>query len=99
MKQFDEHLTVSVLPTPSRDEMEIQIVAPGPGPGTRISVGSALQSASLSSRRLPVYPPLARSTRIQGAVVLDVGIGKDGSVVEAKLVSGHPLLARRPSRR
>jgi protein TonB len=42
---------------------------------------------------MPVYPALARQARIQGVVVLSVVIGKDGSVQELKLVSGHPLLA------
>jgi protein TonB len=42
---------------------------------------------------MPAYPPGAKAARIQGHVVLDVIIGKDGSVLEIKLVSGHPLLA------
>jgi protein TonB len=42
---------------------------------------------------MPVYPDLARSVRLQGHVVLAIVIGKDGSVEEIKLVSGHPLLA------
>ena len=93
VKQFDEHLTVSTLPTPSRDEVEVQIVAPGSEPGARISVGSAVQAANLTNKVLPIYPPLAKSVRLQGAVVLAIVIGKDGSVEEIKLVSGHPLLA------
>ena len=40
----------------------------------------------------PAYPPLARSARVQGPVVLDVVIGKDGSVTDIKAESGHPLL-------
>jgi len=40
----------------------------------------------------PVYPPMAKLTRIQGKVVLEVHIGKDGSVVEVKAKSGHPFL-------
>ena len=40
----------------------------------------------------PVYPPLAKQARIQGVVILEAVIGKDGSVNEIKVISGHPLL-------
>jgi protein TonB len=40
----------------------------------------------------PAYPPLARSARVQGQVVLDVVIGKDGAVKSIKAESGHPML-------
>jgi protein TonB len=40
----------------------------------------------------PAYPPLARQARIQGTVKLEGVIGKDGTVQELKVVSGHPLL-------
>jgi protein TonB len=41
----------------------------------------------------PSYPPLARQARIQGTVVLQAVIGKDGSIQGLKVVSGHPMLA------
>jgi len=40
----------------------------------------------------PIYPPLARQARIQGTVVLQAIIDKDGSVKNLQLVSGHPML-------
>ena len=40
----------------------------------------------------PVYPPIALSARIQGAVVMDIVVGIDGSVVDAKIVRSIPLL-------
>jgi protein TonB len=40
----------------------------------------------------PVYPPLAKQARIQGVVVLEAIIGKDGAVSEVKVITGHPLL-------
>ena len=40
----------------------------------------------------PVYPPLARQTRISGDVQLEVKIKPDGSVDSLEVVSGHPLL-------
>jgi periplasmic protein TonB len=41
----------------------------------------------------PNYPPLARQARIQGTVVLHAVIGKDGSIQNLTLISGHPMLA------
>jgi TonB family protein len=48
---------------------------------------------SLLRRIEPEYPEEARKQRIQGAVIVDVRIGRDGAVQDVKLVSGHPLLA------
>ncbi len=42
----------------------------------------------------PVYPPLAKQTRISGEVQLIVEVGKDGSVTAPVVVQGHPLLAQ-----
>ncbi len=39
-----------------------------------------------------MYPPLARAARIQGHVILDAVIDKEGNVSDIKLVSGHPML-------
>jgi protein TonB len=47
----------------------------------------------LVNRVAPIYPPLARQTRIQGTVVLDVIINKAGEVTKLNLISGHPMLA------
>jgi protein TonB len=40
----------------------------------------------------PVYPPLARATRTQGAVTLHATISRDGVIENLQLVGGHPLL-------
>ena len=42
---------------------------------------------------LPTYPPLARSARIQGVVVLQAMISKLGTIENLRLLSGHPMLA------
>jgi TonB family protein len=46
----------------------------------------------LVTKILPVYPPLARQAHVQGSVVLDADISKDGSVEALRAVSGHPML-------
>jgi len=40
----------------------------------------------------PQYPPLAKQAHIQGNVVLEVDISKDGVVEALRRISGHPLL-------
>jgi periplasmic protein TonB len=40
----------------------------------------------------PEYPPLARETHISGTVVVEAIIDERGNVVQARVVSGHPLL-------
>ena len=40
----------------------------------------------------PVYPPDARDARVQGVVILDVLIGVDGRVEQAKVLRSIPLL-------
>lgn len=42
----------------------------------------------------PVYPGLAKETRVQGRVSLMCIVGKDGAVEKIEVKSGHPLLIR-----
>jgi periplasmic protein TonB len=60
----------------------------------RITVGGNVQAAHLVNRVQPVYPPLARQTRISGTVKLHAIIGKNGAVEQLQVVSGHPLLVQ-----
>jgi len=59
----------------------------------RVRVSQGVSEGLLVHQVRPVYPPLARSARIQGAVVLQAVIGKDGAIQNLRLVSGHPMLA------
>jgi len=61
---------------------------------TRIKQGGATTAASLINRVTPVYPPLARQTRISGTVRLHAIIAKDGGVQQVEVISGHPLLVQ-----
>lgn len=40
----------------------------------------------------PVFPPIAKAARASGAVKVEVTIDETGKVVDARVVSGHPLL-------
>jgi len=59
---------------------------------TRIRVGGQVQQANLIRQPKPIYPPLAKQARIQGVVRFNAIIGKDGTIQNLQLISGHPLL-------
>ena len=65
----------------------------GPKPVTpkRIRVGANVQAVKLIRSVPPVYP-LAMQARIQGIVRFTATVVRDGRVVDATLISGHPLL-------
>lgn len=54
---------------------------------------SHMSEGDLVRKVLPIYPALARSARIQGTVVLQAMISKQGTIENLRLLSGHPLLA------
>jgi protein TonB len=68
------------------------VQAPKPVTPKQIRVGGNVQSAKLVNQPKPSYPPLARQARIQGVVKFNAVIGRDGSIQNLTLVSGHPLL-------
>ena len=60
----------------------------------RIRVGGQVQQANLINKVVPSYPPIAKSARIQGTVILHAVIAKDGTVQELTYVSGPTLLVQ-----
>jgi TonB family protein len=40
----------------------------------------------------PKYPPLAKTARVAGAVIVEVTVDEEGNVIAARVISGHPLL-------
>ena len=65
---------------------------PKPKQSGPLRVGGNVQAAKIINRVQPVYPPLARQTRISGTVRLHAIISKDGTIQQLEVVSGHPLL-------
>ncbi len=65
-----------------------------PKPPQRIRVGGNVQAANLIRKVVPTYPALAKQARIQGTVKFNAVIGKDGTIQNLQLVSGHPLLVQ-----
>lgn len=95
---FDEHLMVAVGGNDGSVHIFVAPPPPPPAPSSdqapsvRIVVGGNVQQAKLLVKVNPTYPPEAKAARIQGIVKLRAVIGKDGSVENLEVLSGHPLL-------
>ncbi len=61
--------------------------------GQAVKVSQGVSQGLLIKRVNPTYPPQAMSARIQGSVLLDAHIGKDGSITSVKALSGDAVLA------
>ena len=59
---------------------------------TRVRVGGNVMAANLIQQVKPVYPQDAQDAKIQGVVVLEADIGKDGRVFGVRVITGHPVL-------
>jgi len=59
----------------------------------RVRVSQGVSQGLLIRKVQPTYPPLARQARIQGQVVLQAEISKQGTIENLQLISGHPMLA------
>ena len=70
---------------------------PTPPPAVRplqrvVRVGGNVKAPHQTFSVDPAYPPLAREAHIWGTVVVDAVIDERGNVVQARVLSGHPLL-------
>jgi protein TonB len=57
-----------------------------------LSVSSGVMAGNLLDKTLPEYPAIARAARIQGTVVLQATIAKDGTIQNLRVISGPPML-------
>jgi periplasmic protein TonB len=67
---------------------------PPPPQVERLVVSRGVSEGHLVRRVEPEYPAIARQARIEGDVLLRAVIGRDGSIQNLSVVSGHPFLAR-----
>ncbi|MBL8191238.1 MAG: energy transducer TonB [Acidobacteria bacterium] len=58
----------------------------------KINVSGGVLQGSAIKKPAPAYPPIAKAARAAGAVQVQVTISEDGRVIDAQVVSGHPLL-------
>lgn len=98
LAQFDPHLGVLTMPADANSvTLRIGVGYPSnlaaeTATPTRIRVGGNVQQAKLVSQPRPVYPPDAKTAGVQGTVVLDAIIARDGTVEKLTVISGDPLL-------
>ena len=81
-----------LLPTEEAEGGGVQRASAVEPAGT-VELSPDAADGSLLHRVEPEYPEEARQQRIQGAVVLNVRIGRDGAIQDVKLVSGEAVLA------
>ena len=57
-----------------------------------VRVGGQIKPPTKLKDVQPVYPAIARSARVAGAVIIEATIGPDGKVIDATVVRSIPLL-------
>lgn len=60
----------------------------------RIRVSQGVVAGLVIHKVQPNYPQLAKTARVQGNVQLAALIGKDGTIQNLHVLSGHPLLTQ-----
>ncbi len=69
-----------------------QVAVPHVAAPQRIRVSSGVSRGNLVHQVQPTYPPIARTAHIQGQVLLEAEISKEGDVVNLHVISGPPML-------
>src|SRR6202162_619883 len=59
----------------------------------RVRVSTGVATGLLIKKVTPNYPQLAKQARIQGTVVLQAEISKDGTIQNLQLIRRHPVMA------
>lgn len=91
---------VHVKPGRANGSPEVMVLKPANGraiPVTRsgddaLRVGGNIHAPAKLKHIAPVYPPIARQSNVTGIVILEVRIGTDGHVEEARVLRSIPLL-------
>src|SRR5215472_979761 len=82
-----EILTRSESSTPDREALKVT------GP-RKLRISSGVAEANLIHKVAPVYPLEARAEHIQGDVVIQCMIDKQGNIARTHVFSGDPVLAK-----
>jgi len=65
---------------------------PPPPPSMPIRVGGQIKPPTRIRNVQPIYPQIAQSARVQGVVILEATIGRDGKVAQTRVLRSIPLL-------
>jgi TonB family protein len=77
------------------EQLETGLKSEGaPAQPPTVQVPAEVMQKLLVHRVEPVYPPEAKKQRLEGVIVLDVVIGRDGAVVSMHPLNGPDILAR-----
>lgn len=60
----------------------------------RVRVSQGVSEGLLVTKVTPPYPSMAKMARVQGSVILQAVISKNGSIENLRVVSGHPMLVQ-----
>jgi TonB family protein len=86
---------INVAPPPPPPPPPIQASPSAPASvelPKRITVSGGVLQGSAIKRVQPPYPPLAKAAKASGAVQVQILVSETGEVMEANVISGHPLL-------
>jgi periplasmic protein TonB len=61
-------------------------------PPAKLRLSSGVMAGNLITKTMPQYPAIARAARIQGVVVLQATISKNGSIENLRVIDGPPML-------
>jgi len=61
-------------------------------PPKKVAVSSGVMAGNRIGGEMPQYPAIAKAARIQGTVVLQATISKNGTIENLRVVSGPPML-------
>ncbi len=90
-REMNSFARVPPPPPPPPPALAPAASASGEAPKKITVSGGVLQGSALRKVQ-PPYPPVAKAARAEGAVQVQVVISEAGEVIEASVVSGHPLL-------
>jgi len=65
---------------------------PKPAPEVPVRPGGAIQEPRKIKHVPPIYPSIAITAKMQGIVIIEATIAKDGSVKDARVLKSMPLL-------